>query len=213
VLNHGGDEALAAFALCEVVAGDAPSLAELAGQPVPDDAPYALIETDRVPATVRFARVPTEAVSPMKGWEADADAQVDAMIRAHRDALTALVLPDRAALVRYAAQAEAADPAAASAVRGALDRSPPDTLARVPAVLALAAADGRADPARAAAALAESGRAAWVSRVVPGSRWARSGGCGLEIEGAPDNLGVDCGMGHVAAKAVRMLYFFDDALR
>ena len=56
------------------------------------------------------------------------------------------------------------------------------------------------------AALAALGRASWVERVVPGSRWALGSGCGVQIEGEPP-VAVGCGMGYVSAKARRMLFF------
>lgn len=212
LLNHGGDDALAAFALCEVACGAADDLAELAGQPVPDDAWYALVETDRVPGAVRFAAAAPAVASGRWGsedWMRDTDAAVETAIRLHRDAVAELVLPDRAALARYAAQAAEADPAAVRQVREALADPDPALVARAPATLALAATDGEADRQVAAAVLAEVGRAAVVEQVVPGSRWARSSGCGTMVEGADDNVAYGCGMGYVGAKATRMLYFFD----
>jgi hypothetical protein len=213
LLNHGGDEALAALALCEVACGDVDDVAELAGQPVPADAWYALVETDRVPGAVRFAKAVSAELPPRWGaedWVADSDAAVEAAIRVHRDAVVGLVLPDRAALVRYVAQAEAADAAAVRLVRGTLDAPDPALVARAPAVLALAATDGEADRLLAATVLAEVGRDAVVEQVVPGSRWARAGGCGLRVEGAEDNVAMGCGMGFVSAKASRMLHFYED---
>jgi hypothetical protein len=48
-----------------------------------------------------------------------------------------------------------------------------------------------------------------LSRKPPrGSRWAQSSGCGTQVEGDDDGIGVACGMGHVPKKSARFLYFF-----
>jgi hypothetical protein len=59
-----------------------------------------------------------------------------------------------------------------------------------------------------AAALAK--RAKRELRLVPpaGARWARSSGCGTEIEGEDDQALVACGMGHTPSKSWRFLYLF-----
>jgi hypothetical protein len=44
---------------------------------------------------------------------------------------------------------------------------------------------------------------------VAGSAWARGYGCGIEVEGDEElSLRVGCGLGHVAAKSTRFLYFY-----
>ncbi|HND11498.1 MAG TPA: hypothetical protein PLY80_13740 [Pseudomonadota bacterium] len=43
---------------------------------------------------------------------------------------------------------------------------------------------------------------------VPGSKWARSSGCGMRIEGEDQRRMVACGMGHVPAMSSRFLFFF-----
>lgn len=62
-----------------------------------------------------------------------------------------------------------------------------------------------------AAALAERVRDRLVRRPPPGARWATSSGCGMTIEGVPDDPRtgmVMCGMGHVPRRSARFLHFF-----
>lgn len=55
---------------------------------------------------------------------------------------------------------------------------------------------------------AEAVRERLVKKALPGSHWARAGGCGTQIEGVEDRPMVACGMGHVPEKSRRFLYFF-----
>lgn len=57
-------------------------------------------------------------------------------------------------------------------------------------------------------AQADAVRERLVKKVLPGSHWARAGGCGTQIEGVEDRSMVACGMGHVPEKSRRFLYFF-----
>lgn len=67
---------------------------------------------------------------------------------------------------------------------------------------------GPTDPAVAARDAAIV-RKSVVEKPPTGTRWARSRGCGVNIEGEPPAM-VGCGMGHVPAKSERFLYFFSD---
>jgi hypothetical protein len=66
--------------------------------------------------------------------------------------------------------------------------------------------DDRRAPAL--AALAADVRGRLRDKRVPGSKWARSGGCGTTVEGDSDGIGYACGMGHTPKKSARFLYFF-----
>lgn len=59
-----------------------------------------------------------------------------------------------------------------------------------------------------AAALAKEVRRRLTLKPPRGVKWAKSYGCGTEIEGERDGVGVACGMGHVPKKSRRFLYFF-----
>lgn len=65
---------------------------------------------------------------------------------------------------------------------------------------------GEAD--KQAATLAAGVRSTLKVKPPPGARWAKSLGCGTEIEGEDLNMIVGCGMGHVPEKSQRFLYFF-----
>jgi hypothetical protein len=58
-----------------------------------------------------------------------------------------------------------------------------------------------------AATLAAEARARLKDKPPPGTKWAKSQGCGTEVEGE-QSLAMGCGMGHVPKKAGRFLYFF-----
>lgn len=215
VLNHGGDEVHALLALVEGTCAEPVAITELTGAAVPPGTAYVLVETDRVPALVRTAAHPPSTPLPADPWNEEwmrgEDARVDRGIRAHRDLLRELVLPDRGALDRYAAQARAAAPLAAEVVRELGPEAPAEELTRAAAVLALRASDREVDAAAAMRALAAVGVERFLRRAIPGSRWARGGGCGIYVEGLPEDRQVvmGCGMGFVAEKARRMLWFSD----
>ncbi len=58
-----------------------------------------------------------------------------------------------------------------------------------------------------AAALAADAKQKLRAAPPPGAHWARSSGCGTDIEGVRESM-VDCGMGHVPRKSQRFLYLF-----
>jgi hypothetical protein len=64
------------------------------------------------------------------------------------------------------------------------------------------------DPGKRAATLAAEVRARLKDKPPPGTKWAHSAGCGVDIEGERDQMMVSCGMGSVPKKAQRFLYFF-----
>lgn len=59
-----------------------------------------------------------------------------------------------------------------------------------------------------AATLAKEVRQRLTVKPPRGVKWAKSYGCGTDIEGEADQFGVACGMGHVPKKSQRFLYFF-----
>jgi len=63
-------------------------------------------------------------------------------------------------------------------------------------------------PSAEISSLAAAARARLVKNRVPGTYWAHGSGCGETIEGDPHPDMVDCGMGHVPAKARRFLYLY-----
>jgi hypothetical protein len=58
-----------------------------------------------------------------------------------------------------------------------------------------------------APALAADVRARLRDKPPAGTKWAKTHGCGTEVEGEPP-MSIGCGMGHVPKKASRFLYFF-----
>lgn len=85
---------------------------------------------------------------------------------------------------------------------------------QAPAALMCAARDGpgKLSESLIIEAFAEHVREQYVLREIPGSRWARGSGCGVQIEGeASRHFG--CGMGHVPPLSRRFLHFFTDSGR
>ncbi|MCO4744646.1 MAG: hypothetical protein KC912_07655 [Proteobacteria bacterium] len=78
--------------------------------------------------------------------------------------------------------------------------------ARIAAIATLIdnALPAASNPLRAGARLRDA-----VKESIPGSRWSVQGGCGSYIEGEADRMAMGCGMGHVQARSVRVLYFFE----
>lgn len=72
---------------------------------------------------------------------------------------------------------------------------------------ALGAANGAPD---ALAASAADGRKTWYTERIPGSHWARNGGCGLLVEGIERTWMGSCGIGSLPDRAARFLWFLDE---
>jgi hypothetical protein len=105
------------------------------------------------------------------------------------------IAPDRAALQRRASEA------------GAKGTPIEET-----AAFRLLVANEIASDQQRAVQLAELAALGAAVRKSPpaGARWATSLGCGIEIEGAPDSLGIACGMGYVPAVSQRFLTFYTE---
>jgi hypothetical protein len=164
LLNHGSDKDLAPLADAEVVGATVADLAKLVPAVGQAEPLMLLVDTQKVPATVRALDAPLPSLygaeSAAESWEATEKAE------------------ERAVEARIA------------------------TLARL-----LRTGLGSSDE-RLAARAAEV-RRRLRDRPPPGTHWARSSGCGTDIEDAPErSMMVACGMGHVPAKSARFLYFY-----
>ncbi len=225
VLNHGSDDALAAFALAEVVCATTAAMKRVvpaapAGEPL-----FVLVETARIPAPAAGFTADLPAYDQIRRY----DSSVPWEERLRREKETSLArIRALGALVGAAvfgsvgerlagrvAQAEAAlsaeDKRALAAILERVSPSPPPAAAPAPedlalvdraaALVAAAGPDGVALAARAA-------RARIVDKPPRGAKWAHGGGCGVRVEGDDDNVGIACGMGHTPELAQRFLYFF-----
>jgi len=216
VLNHGGDATLSTLGLAHVACADLEALRSLLPSGVPDDAWAVRVDTDQVPATHdafggALPQTPGDPERWSEAWRAQEETTLDAQIAWLSGGLRELLLPSATHLARYAAQEERAHPAAAEKLGQLLagGKTPSvDLAARFPAIVALAASQQAASRERLVPVLAASARAEWVEERVPGSWWARSHGCGIDFEDHEEQYGVGCGMGHVPARATRMLHFY-----
>jgi hypothetical protein len=221
-LNHGSPEQRWPLALCEVVCAEMNDLRQLVptvglGEPL-----MVLIETDRVPATVR--RLETKlpdgrsensgVLNNPREWqerERRIDQEIETRIALLAKLLHDAVALDAAMLEQRVAQVRTVLPPEQASVDGPGKKTlRPEEADAMAAVLALAAS--RADrPQRSAHynLLADAVDQRLRKQRVPGSYWARHSGCGTTIEGAEDRGAmVACGMGHVPEKSQRFLYFF-----
>jgi len=226
LLNHGGDDAMAALALAEVTTAPMEAVRAFVPSAGPREPLMLLVETDAVPArtqaldthvplqTERISRHADNYAEMLAAEDRLVDARIALLGKLVRDALA----PDAAAAARRARQQEARlGPAQLLAVNSALAAARPDAAAldagAAIAYLAALRAPGAAR-AQLLAALAKGARARLAERRVPGSRWAETFGCGSHIEweeGEEHNeVGIGCGMGHVPAKSARFLDFLAD---
>jgi hypothetical protein len=122
------------------------------------------------------------------------EVRIDERVAALTSLLRGALVPDAAAIARRVAQAESARN---------IDERPAVQYARAMASSGETRATMLHD-------LAERARDRIVEERVPGSRWARSSGCGTIIGGEDQNL-VTCGTGHVPERSVRFLYFYENS--
>lgn len=225
LLNHGSAAQLAPLALCEAVCTSMATLRRLVPDVGSGEPLLVLVETVQgLPSISLDARLgdlreePFLAVGAEKDWEramAEQRKREDEAISRRIAALASLLRPPllgAATLARRAAQARAALPMEAALLDGAVNRqTTPAAVDAAAAVLALRA-ERASGPERAQLTelLAAAVRTRLVQARVPGSHWARSSGCGTEIEGVAEDLQVmvACGMGHVPAKSSRFLSFY-----
>ncbi|MCC6875594.1 MAG: hypothetical protein IT378_14910 [Sandaracinaceae bacterium] len=216
LMNYGGEAAMADLALAEVVCTSMATLRQLVPQAGDGEPTMVLVETESVPATARRIEVTLPALPSHWGsnvsfdeLERLSDQAIDQRITLLRDAIHGALASDAAMIERRANHArQRLDDATARRLDAAIasGRVSADLAALAPALLAQAALQSRHAAAlrRALAGVAEQ---RLVRSPVPGSRWARSGGCGIAIEGVENNVLVGCGMGHVPDRSRRFLYW------
>ena len=219
LLNHGGDEALAALALVEVVCAPTAALRKLvpsaSGEPL-----MFLIDPSRVPATVR----PLDATLPSY-WQRirreekekqDKEPSDDEIIERRIALLTRLLavdagLRDQATLTALGSRVVSALPGAQLAeverVIPAMTTPPLSLIDRGAALFAVHSLGEGRGPAQWRALLASAARARLTGVPPAGARWANSYGCGTNVEG-DEPVMMGCGMGHVPTKSQRFLYLF-----
>jgi hypothetical protein len=214
LLNYGPDLAMADLTLADVVCAHAPTLRALVTG-APEGEPVAVvIEPDGTVTSYDPPLAERPDRRERQGdeeYEASAEAAVDARIasltRLVHDALAA----DDAMIARRAQDARTARGVSSAWFAQALGGAPLTAELAAEAPAEVYAATRRVDAADAApwlAALTRLGiRRLRLSRI-PGSRWARSTGCGAILEGPSERYGgMPCGMGWSPARSVRFLSF------
>jgi len=211
------------LALAELACAHMTSIRTLIPQAGAGDPWMLVVEPDAVPATVtRFdgpmPQYPEDSMSPDGAqitWEEHErleEQAIDRRIATLSAFVHRTIAPDAAAIARRAALARTHVAAGdrqrveAAIASGTID---PTLAALAPALVAQAAATSPAGDAL-RAVLEQVAVQRWRNSRVPASRWALGGGCGLTIEGETDDTSmmVACGMGHVAARSARFLYWY-----
>jgi len=214
LINHGGDDVLAALATVSLACASTATLAKL-GPKVTDSVWMALVSTDAVPATVTTATVDVDvAVEPDPSDWAGAGL-LDAQLLHAREAVLDLLLGQVGALESRVAQGRAAQSLAHAQLEQALIAGLPSVAqaGAAPARTAMAIRDAQGGRrSNLTMILADAGRAEHRDQRVSGSQWANGHGCGVSVEGVESGV-MGCGMGRVPAKAVRFLYWFEAPIR
>jgi hypothetical protein len=242
LLNHGGDRALAAMGSCEVVCASMGAVRQLFPSAPAGEPAVLLASVERSPASITpvieaFPAHEEVKLEPLPGdgeleaeldrptrWEqfrAAEDVVVERCIARSSQAVEQALLGDAAALTRRGNLARERLPAAGleqarALIEGAPAPAPTAVLSLSPLLVEAAVRTGGAAGDRLIQLLAEAARAVLCGRRIPGSAWAQSGGCGVDVEPDPDakedeeglESMVACGMGHVPRKSSRMLYLF-----
>lgn len=214
MLNHGDDAAMSLLGWPVLACATAEDVATL----VPDahvkpETWLLRIDTDAVPSTTATfdGPPPIADVEDYSDWDGH-DRVLEERLAWLTEGLRGLILPDRSLPQRYRAQLVRTEPGPVDRLEARLnagERPTAHDIEHYAAVVVEATLRSKGERrAELASRLADYARATWVEAPVPGSWWARSGGCGITFENEEDNMRVGCGMGHVPAKAVRMLHFY-----
>lgn len=224
-INHGTSEQIFALSLCEVICSGMSELRQMVptvglGEPL-----AVLVETDRVPATVRRleARLPDLRHDPdsrprsVEDYQArerreteEVDTRIALLSKLVHDAVAANpgMLQQRASQLKSVVSAATLAPIEATLRdKGKLTEADADRGAAIVALFAQQA--DKATRGELHKTLARSVEQRLRKQRVPGSHWAHQSGCGTTVEGVKDHGPmIACGMGHVPEKANRFLYFF-----
>lgn len=221
VLNYGGDSVYVDLALARVVCSSMRTLRQLVPQAPADEPWLVVVDPSQHPATLQAhdLQVPEwpnhwANERPWEEFERQTQLVIDQRIAILRASLHAALAADDAALAARAAVAERALGAALSArvtAAAAAGRRDAALFVQAPAIALRAARSERARGVVEEALIAQA-RTELHESPVPGSRWARGGGCGVHIEGVPDDqqMMVACGMGHVPERSGRFLYWYTE---
>lgn len=215
ILNHGDDEQRGLFARFDVVCRRVDQLPVDVQSAVRGE-PLMLVLDPRASVPVLPLSAALPQIPEMQGddWD-DLAAEEERAILQRIDTIAGLL---HLAATHADLHAQAADERAALTCQEArlladlpdsLDALSPTLVDRAPAITMIAARGADEDTrARLWALLSAAARIRLTDRPVDGAPWARGGGCGVHVEGASDNHGMACGMGHVPTKSRRFLMFY-----
>lgn len=217
-LNHGGREALAELASCEVVCVEE-SYLRLAFELEEglDPLLFVMIETARQPFEARVAPDDLKPLSRPSFLEDDSR-YVERVRKRIRDVelhARDLIAPDRRALeVRERQCRRSLDTETLQALEAFLaDPTRPvepdlELVDRGAAMIRLAIQEGHPQAGHLLECLAQAAERRLLEAPPHRARWARSTGCGMSIEEEDSPMAVGCGMGHIPEISTRFLYFY-----
>jgi hypothetical protein len=236
-LNHGPRDALLELAFAELACATPDEATSVLGEvglpadPARGTPWFVLVDpAEPAPGAARAARVvdpdfgelgEEPAMGKWQGQFAELEKEARRWAEARNavvaKALHEVIAPDRGALATLADRCRAtlaADERESLEKLLAGGKPPADVLLmRAAAVVAMAAEAPRrdGDRERLREALTDAAKRTLVDARIPGSKWAKSEGCGTEIEGDDDGgLRVACGMAFVPELDRRFLYFFSE---
>jgi len=212
LLNFGSKEALADLALCEVVCAktetvrDTLEIKKDLGKPL-----MILVETStRSGVTVIAPELPKISFGRGGGGESG-EAKERERLKLVERAIRQAVVPNAKVLDARARDARIAlgEEKSAVLIKTLGDGTPDEDALRRGAAIVRFKAESDPDHRGAwVAALAATTEKQLKKGIPEGARWANFCGCGVEVEGEKDSLGVACGMGYVPELSQRFLYFY-----
>lgn len=230
--NHGGRDVLLDLATCELAAAGVAEVAKALRCTVRGglDEPVLLLVEPRAgadatpvvrPVAVDLSVPPEIAEGEAEDGDPRAGGRTDRVLRLRAERVAAAmhraVAPDAGTV---GLRADAVRATLTGAERGELEglfagrsEATAALLVRAAAVVRMQAEAPRRDGEREQllSQLEGAARTVCLQQPVPGADWARSSGCGVDVEGTPEDerARIACGMGFVPEIGQRLLYFYE----
>jgi len=215
-INHGGPEALEDLLMCEIACATVTELTQVMPKVSIKGEPLMVLVEKGPKGLAPTVINPQIRYDIPAGWD-EREKQEQAIrmrIGLVAVALHAALLPDKESLPERARRNREAlgeeDRKALDEVIAGKREPKTELVARGAPVLRLAAEKSpeKATRDRMRKALADAGAAEVQKKRPTGAQWARSSGCGVDIEGDLEGTGVACGMGYVPELSQRFLWFY-----
>jgi len=216
VINHGGPQALEDLLMCEIACATVPELMKVMPKVSVKGEPL-MVLVEKGPKGLAPTVIDPQIQLEIPGRWDKRDEQEQAIrkrIGQVSEALHAALLPDKESLPERARRNREAlgeeDRKALDELIAGKGEAGTELVARGAPVLRLAAekSPDKATRGRLRKALADAATAEVRKKRPTGAKWAQSSGCGVEVEGEPDDRMMACGMGYVPELSQRFLWFY-----